>query len=122
MTNFSRLVNLIQSKSFEDKQNFIDSINRYSLLIIDDLGAERESEFMLEQVFNIIDSRYRSGLPFIITTNLTWNQIKSPQNIEYARIYDRIIERCFPVEVAGASRRKQAVVDTYADMKKKLGM
>ena len=122
MTNFSRLVNLIQSKSFEDKQTFIDSINRYSLLIIDDLGAERDSEFMLEQVFNIIDSRYRSGLPFIITTNLSWDEIKNPQNIKYARIYDRIIERCFPVEVSGASRRRQNVVDTYADMKRKLGL
>lgn len=122
MTNFSRLVNLIQSKSFEDKQTFIDSINRYSLLIIDDLGAERDSEFMLEQVFNIIDSRYRSGLPFIITTNLSWSEIKQPQNIKYARIYDRIIERCFPVEVTGTSRRRQAVVDTYADMKNKLGI
>lgn len=122
MTNFSRLVNLIQSKSFEDKQAFIDSINRYSLLVIDDLGAERDSEFMLEQVFNIIDSRYRSGLPLIVTTNLSWDELKKPQNIKYARIYDRLIERCFPVEISGASRRKQAVVDTFADMKKKLGM
>lgn len=122
MTKFTDLVNLIQSKSFQDKPEFIESINRYSLLIIDDLGTERESAFMQEQVFNIIDSRYRSGLPFVITTNLSWAEIKQPQNVQYARIYDRIIERCFPVEVAGVSRRRQSVVDTYADMKKKLGI
>lgn len=122
MTNFARLSNQIQSMDFKEKQNYIDSVNRYSLLIIDDLGAERESDYMKEQVFNIIDSRYRSGLPFIITTNLSWEQIRQPKDISYARIYDRIIERCHPVEVTGTSRRRQKVADTYADMKEKLGL
>ena len=121
MTNFASLTNKIQGM-FEGKQEFINDLNRYSLLILDDLGAERKSEFMQEQVFNIIDSRYRSGLPFIITTNLTMDEIKKPQEIGYSRIYDRILERCFPVEVSGGSRRRQNVRDTYFDMKDKLGL
>lgn len=121
MTNFARLTNQIQGM-FDGKQEFIDSLNRYSLLIIDDLGAERKSEFMQEQVFNIIDSRYRSGLPFIITTNLTAEEIKKPQDVGYSRIYDRILERCFPVEVSGASRRRQNVKETFFDVKEKLGL
>lgn len=121
MTNFARLTNQIQGM-FEGKQEFIDSLNKYSLLIIDDLGAERKSEFMQEMVFNIIDSRYRSGLPFIITTNLTTDEIKRPQDIGYSRIYDRILERCFPVEVAGTSRRRQNTADTFFDVKDKLGL
>ena len=121
MTNFARLTNQIQGM-YEGKQNYIDSLNRYSLLIIDDLGAERKSEYMQEQVFNIIDARYRSGLPFIITTNLTAEEIKKPQDIGYSRIYDRILERCFPVNVAGESRRRQNVKDTFFDVKEKLGL
>lgn len=121
MTNFARLTNTIQGK-FDGKQEFIDSLNRYSLLIIDDLGAERKSEFMQEMVFNIIDSRYRSGLPFIITTNLTAEEIKKNQDIGYSRIYDRILERCFPVAVTGDSRRRQKVKDTFLDVKEKLGL
>ena len=121
MTNFARLTNEIQGM-FEGKQKFIDSLNRYTLLIIDDLGAERKSDFMQEQVFNIIDARYRSGLPFIITTNLTADEIKKPQDVGYSRIYDRILERCFPVEVTGASRRRQNVKDTYFEVKEKLGL
>ena len=73
-------------------------------------------------VFNIIDARYRSGLPMIITTNLTIEQIKSPENVNYSRIYDRIIERCFPVEVQGKSRRRAAVRADYNDMKSLLGL
>lgn len=121
MTNFARLTNQIQG-TFDGKQKYIDDLSNYTLLIIDDLGAERQSEFMQEMVFNIIDSRYRSGLPFIITTNLTAEEIKKPQNVSYSRIYDRIIERCFPVEVSGTSRRRQNVKDTFFDVKEKLGL
>ena len=121
MTNFARLTNQIQG-TFDGKQEYIDNLNNYTLLIIDDLGAERKSEFMQEMVFNIIDSRYRSGLPFIITTNLTAEEIKKPQDVGYSRIYDRIIERCFPVEVSGTSRRRQNVKDTFFDVKEKLGL
>lgn len=121
MTNFARLTNQLQGM-FDGKQEFIDSLNRYTLLIIDDLGAERKSDFMQEQVFNIIDARYRSGLPFIITTNLTAEELKRPQDIGYSRIYDRILERCHPVEVAGVSRRRQNVRDTFQEMNRKLGL
>lgn len=121
MTNFARLTNKIQGM-FEGKQEYIDSLNKYSLLIIDDLGVERKTEYMAEQVYNIIDARYRSGLPFIITTNLTWEELTKPSDIAYSRIYDRVVERCFPVEVKGVSRRRQKVKDTYLDTKNKLGL
>ncbi len=121
MTNFATLTNEIQG-TFEGKQEYINSLNRYTLLIIDDLGAERKSEYMLEMIFNIIDSRYRSGLPFIITTNLSTNEIKKTDDINYSRIYDRILERCFPVEVSGASKRRMKVKDTFYDTKERLGL
>lgn len=121
MTNFARLTNSIQG-TFDGKNEFIDSLQRYTLLIIDDLGAERKSEYMQETVFNIIDARYRSGLPFIITTNLTAEEIKKPQEVGYSRIYDRILERCFPVAVTGESRRRQEVKETFFEIKEKLGL
>ena len=121
MTNFTRLTNIIQG-TFDGKQAVIDNLNKHHLLIIDDLGAERKSEFMQEQVWNIVDARYRAGLPMIITTNLTMDEIKNPDGIGYARIYDRIIERCHPIEVVGASRRRMKVKDTFFDTKEKLGL
>ena len=51
--------------------------------MIDDLGAERSSEYMIEQVLNIVDSRYRAGLPMIITTNLTATELKGAKEISY---------------------------------------
>lgn len=121
VTNFARLTNTLQGM-FDGRQAYIDSLNRFDLLVIDDLGTERNSEFMQEMVYSIIDSRYRAGLPLIITTNLTIEEIKKPHDIGRSRIYDRIIERCFPIEVAGGSRRRKAVRDGYEDMKKLLGL
>ena len=121
MTDFRRLTNQLQGM-FEGKQEFIDSLNRYSLLIIDDLGAERKSEFMQEQVFNIIDSRYRSGLPFIVTTNLTAEELKKPQEVNFSRIYDRVLERCHPVKVEGESRRRESLKSGFAETQKLLGL
>ena len=120
VTNFARILNTLQG-TFE-KQDYIDSFNRFHLLVIDDLGIERDTAYAKEQVFNIIDSRYRSGLPMIITTNLSMDKIKNPEDIENRRIYDRILERCFPVEVAGGSRRRKAVREDYEDMKNLLGL
>lgn len=121
MTSVSEITNTLFGMK-EGKQQFIDSLNKYSMLVIDDLGTERNTEYMLEQVFNIIDARYRSGLPFIVTTNIPINEIKNPQDIEHQRIYDRILERCFPVEIAGTSRRRRNTADTYFEVKEKLGL
>jgi DNA replication protein DnaC len=120
VTNFARILNTLQG-TFE-KQDYIDSHNNYALLVIDDLGIERDTAYAKEQVFNIIDSRYRSGLPMIITTNLTMEKIKNPEDIENRRIYDRILERCFPIEVGGGSRRRKAVREDYEVMKNLLGL
>ena len=44
----------------EDRSEFIASFDEYDLLIIDDLGVERSTEYAMEQMFFVIDSRYRS--------------------------------------------------------------
>ncbi len=112
MTNFARLINTLQGM-YEGKQEYIDSLNDYKLLVIDDLGIERKTDFMDEQVFSILDARYQSGLPLIITTNLTNDELKHPADRAKSRIYDRLLERCHPVEVTGASKRKANLKNNF---------
>ena len=121
MTNFATLTNDLQGMN-EGRNQYIEDLNRYGLLIIDDLGAERKSEYMQEMVFNIIDSRYRSGLPMVITTNLSGEEIKKPENTSYARIYDRLLGCCFPQEITGPSRRKKELRESFGDMRAILGL
>lgn len=104
MTNFPRLLNILQAA--KDRQSYIDALRFYKLLVIDDLGVERDSDYAAEQVFGIIDARSRSKLPLIVTTNLTIEELKKPDTRKNARIYDRILELC-PVnlKMTGESRR-----------------
>lgn len=121
VTNFARITNTLQGM-FEGKQRYLDDLNRLDLLVIDDLSAERDTSFMNEMVFNVIDARYRSGKPLIVTSNLTSEELMRPNNIDKQRIYSRVLEMCFPVEVKGVDRRKKKLRDDSADMARLLGL
>lgn len=113
VTNFARLVNSISG--MREKQDYLDSLDRYDLLVIDDLAAERDTEYMGEIVQNIIDARYRAKKPLIVTTNLTADELKRPADMRRQRIFSRLFEMCIPIEVQGADRRKAKLRN---DMKK----
>ena len=106
MTNFSKILNQMGAMYTEERYQYIASFNHYSLLIIDDLGIERSTEYAKEQVYAVIDERYKANLPLIITTNLTINEIRNPENVADARIYIRVLEMCTPVHVGGGDRRQ----------------
>lgn len=105
MTNFSKILNQMGAMYSDERYRYSASFNRFSLLIIDDLGIERNTEYALEQVYAVIDERYKTGLPLIITTNLTISQLRNPEDVAHARIYSRVLEMCTPVHVPGYDRR-----------------
>lgn len=121
VTNFARITNTLQGM-FDGKQRYLDDFNRLDLLVIDDLAAERDTSYMNEMIFNIIDSRYRSGKPLIVTSNLTQAELTAPTSVDKERIYSRLLEMCVPVEVKGADRREKKLQDDSADMKRLLGL
>lgn len=121
MTNFSRLVNKV-SGLWEEKQDYLDSLTRFSLVAIDDLGVERGSEFMNENVTTIIDSLYRAKVPMIVSTNLDVKEMRDERDIRRKRVFDRLLERCHPIHFDGQSQRVQQGRDGYMDMKKILGI
>ena len=120
MTNFARILNSLTNMFSEDRNGFIDSLNKYELLIIDDLGMERQSEFALEQVYNVIDSRYRSKRPLIVTTNLTLDELKNPADISRKRIYDRVLERCVPLKINNRNIRTMNAAMNFSAAKELL--
>ena len=103
-----------------DKNGYLSSLDRYRLLVLDDLGAERTSEFMYENIYQIIDYRLRSGLPMIITANLDWEEIKNPHDKRNKRIYSRVIEACHPEKINAANRRSQAAALQQKEMREDL--
>ena len=114
MTNFPTILARLSGTFGEDRAAFLDSLGDYDLLIIDDLGAERNTGYSMEQMFSIVDSRYRSGKPLIVTTNLKLDELKHPPDLAHARIYDRILERCAPILFAGKNFREENAASTKA--------
>lgn len=104
VTNFSKILNVIMSS--RDRQQVLDSMNAYQLLVIDDLGAERGTEFAREVTYSVIDQRGQAGLPLIVTTNLSLAEIRDTQDMALRRIYDRLEALC-PITLCmdGPSRR-----------------
>ncbi len=121
MTNFARIINRLQG-SFEGRQEYLDSLNEYDLLIIDDLAAERNTEYVNEIVYTVIDARYRAKKPLIVTTNINLERMMNETEITRKRIYSRVLELCHPIEVKGDDRRVQAAFEDFAEMQRLLGM
>lgn len=107
MANFSKILNQMGGMYSDERYRYIASFSAYDLLVIDDLGIERSTEYALEQVYAVIDERYKTGKPLIVTTNLTVSQMKNPEDVAHARIYSRVLELCTPVQVHGNDRRAE---------------
>lgn len=116
MTSFVKLLELASNKSSAG----LSRLSSAKLVVFDDLGAERGTDYALEKVYNIIDTRYRNRLPMILTTNLTIDDMKSETDIRYSRIYDRILEVCYPMQFTGPSWRKREASRRYNEMEKLL--
>ena len=105
MTNFALILNDLAA-SYKVRNEYIARLCSFPLLILDDFGMERGTEYGLEQVYNVVDSRYRSQKPLIVTTNLTLEELQHPEDTAHARIYDRLLEMCCPVFFTGENIRK----------------
>ena len=119
MTSFVKLLEVIQA-SREEEPAILSRLGYARLVIFDDLGAERGTDYAMEKVYNIIDSRYRKGLPMILTTNLSLDEMKREVDVRYSRIYDRIFENCYPMQFTGPSWRKTEASRRFKDMEKLL--
>lgn len=90
-----------------DKGKIISQLHRYPLMVLDDLGVERNSEYSLETVYTVLDERRKAQKPLIITTNLTLKEMHAPMDRAHDRIYSRVFEMCVPVYFPPQNYRAQ---------------
>ncbi|WP_072470232.1 ATP-binding protein [Urinicoccus massiliensis] len=104
--SFSTILEKIKEFSAfgSNKLNFFyNTLEDIDLLIIDDLGSEHSSEWIKAKIYTVIDLRYRSNKPLIITTNLdpdTELKRKLTGKDGITRTYDRIYEICPRVKMS----------------------
>lgn len=87
------------------------------LLVLDDLGAERSTDFKVEQVYNVVNSRCNDMKPLIVTTNCTLDEMRGENDLRYRRIWERVRSMCRPVRMDGESWRKRKTVEAIRRMK-----
>jgi DNA replication protein DnaC len=87
-------------------QRLVDDLSQVDLLHLDDLGAERATEWVLEQLYAIVNARYEEQRSLVITTNLDPEQLSEQLG---PRIVSRIREVCGdPVLLMGEDKRSLA--------------
>jgi len=93
MTSLSNLFNLMSKNYGEHKQDVLKKIETVDLLIIDDVGTERNSPTDMGLMFEVFNKRDVSGKPLIITTNLKLDEFTKNPNQDYRRAYERILSK-----------------------------
>lgn len=106
------IIKLTQARP-EDIAETLRRMQGAKLLLLDDFGAERGTDFKVEQVFSIIDHRYTTNKPLIVTTNLSMQEMKSGEDMRYNRIFERVRAMCYPVKMDGESWRKRETIENY---------
>jgi DNA replication protein DnaC len=88
-----RLLNLLRESmdSEAGMVDFMDRLTAVDLLHLDDLGAENQTEWVLEQLYSIVNSRYEAERAIIATTNLMPDELSERLG---ARTVSRLVEIC----------------------------
>jgi DNA replication protein DnaC len=90
---------IAMSPNFKDSIEDVEKLKTCDLLIIDDLGVERKTEYIQEMMFSIIDYRNANKLPVIVTTNEDVETKAQTNDLMEARIYGRLREMCISILV-----------------------
>lgn len=122
MTDLRSLISEMTRNFGEYREDVLSDVRKCKLLILDDFGTERETDYMNEQVYEIINERYKAKKPLVITTNLTPRQLTEENVIARRRVYDRVLEMCSGVLIHGGSRRKEIAREKGKIMRALLGL
>jgi DNA replication protein DnaC len=122
MTTIPKLVSAMTKDFGKDRENVLYMVANAPLLVLDDVGTERNTEYSNEQVYEIVNTRYKAKKPLIITTNLMMTEMKGTEDVTRKRIYDRLIEMCTPCKVTSTGRRQKAAKDRMEQMMAQFGL
>jgi DNA replication protein DnaC len=107
MYNSPEMLDVIRNyygrKGIDYRDNELSMLTDYEgLLIIDDVGAEKPTEWVAETFYKIINIRYEKVLPTVFTSNYSLDQLAEKIG---DRVPSRIYEMCEVVKLSGKDRR-----------------
>jgi DNA replication protein DnaC len=81
----------------------VDELCQMPFLLLDDFGIQRGTDWEMEMLYELVDSRYADERFTIITTNQDLGEI---QKLSQGRIYSRLIEMCYLIPMQGVDYRQ----------------
>lgn len=114
----SEFYEIYRGKSSKSEEELLNALYTTELLVLDDFGLEKPTQFVGATLSKILDARYnRHGVTTLITSNYSLEEVKARLNaptdaraddicLNGSRIYDRCIEICKPIRLKGTSRRQ----------------
>ncbi len=94
-------------RSEHRESELLDTVNNVPLLVLDDIGAERPTEWVREKLFTIIDHRHDENLDTVFTSNLSIEELA--EHIGERTVW-RIVEMCAVVKLDGPNLRDKGSV------------
>lgn len=103
---FTRMTDLLDDlRPGDDSRQRIRDCQQAALLVLDDFGAEKASEWTQERFYSIVDHRYANCLPLIVTSNLPPGEVAAQGG---DRAASRLGEMCTVLKMTGPDRRRNA--------------
>lgn len=101
--NTTELISRIRETFDRPSDVFVPELLEYKgILVLDDVGSEKPSEWVTEQLYRIINRRYEEALPTVYTSNLTIEELDDRIG---ERSVSRIVGSCRIVELTGNDKR-----------------
>jgi len=107
------------SETGDRRSELLGEIEKADLLVIDDLGAERDTSFGLEKAFEVLDVRYNCKKPVLLTMNLSKAELDDPIDMQHARIYSRVKEMC-PILAVVSGERRSAIAQEKREIAREI--
>ena len=110
-----RLLNLLRESMDSDagKLDLLDRLTAVDLLHLDDLGAETKTDWVLEQLYSIVNARYEAERAMIVaTTNLMPDELSEQLG---PRTVSRLVEICGDLlPLFGEDKRREFRAEPHA--------
>ena len=123
MNNMASISSMLRERGSHD--DIISKARGAALFVADDFGAEATTDYALQLVYELIETRVESGMPMIVTTNIdikTMNDaIENGTNAQLMRVYSRLLG-LQPVKFDGIDRRRAETKSRRADITALLGI
>lgn len=98
------LLTKLRPGGVEDSHEYLERLTTCGLLCLDDLAVQKNSDWVTERLYEVVDTRYDMVLPVIVTTNLPLHELATSVD---DRLVSRLYEMCEAIEATGKDRRKE---------------